>query len=132
MKKTLYATAIFSLITLFSFAQGARFEFKDKNDTYEFGTIKEGEKTTHDFVFTNTGNQPLQILKAEAGCSCTSADWPKIPVMPGKTGVIKVTFNSEGKPGPTLREITIKSNAVLPDPKKERYTIYLKGNVKGK
>lgn len=132
MKKSIFASLILSLFTICSFAQGAKFEFVDKADTYDFGTIKEGEKVSHDYVFTNTGNQPLQILRAEAGCNCTTADWPKVPVMPGKTGVIKVTFNSEGKPGPTLREITIKSNAVLPDPKKERYTIYLKGNVKEK
>ncbi|MFT4062119.1 MAG: DUF1573 domain-containing protein [Edaphocola sp.] len=109
--------------------QGAKFQFKDKNDTYDFGTVKEGAKVEHNFEFTNVGNQPLIILKAEAGCSCTMADWPKTPIAPGKTGAIKVTFNSEGKPGPAIKEITIKSNAVLPKPTMQRYSITLKGTV---
>lgn len=109
--------------------KGAKFEFKDKNDTYDFGTVKEGEKVVHEFEFKNTGDQPLMILKVEAGCGCTTPEWPKTPVMPGKGGSIKVTFNTAGKAGPAYKDVTIKSNAVLADKSKERYSLILKGNV---
>lgn len=109
--------------------KGAKFEFKDKNDTYDFGTAKEGEKVVHVFEFRNAGDQPLQILKVDAGCGCTVPEWPKTPIMPGKSSAIKVTFNTAGKVGPAYKDVTIKSNAVLADKSKERYTLILKGSV---
>lgn len=112
--------------------KGAKFEFKDKNDTYDFGTVKEGEKVVHIFEFKNTGDQPLQILKIDAGCGCTTPEWPKTPIMPGKASSIKVTFNTAGKVGPAYKDVTIKSNAVLADKSKERYTLILKGSVVAK
>jgi len=130
MKKILASLFLLVAAATALYAQkGPRFEFKDKNDTYDFGTVKEGEKVVHVFEFKNAGDQPLQILRVEAGCGCTTPEWPKTPIMPGKTGAIKVTFNTAGKPGPAYKDITIKSNAVLADKSKERYTLILKGNV---
>jgi hypothetical protein len=133
MKQILATAALFLLSTSALFAQkGARFEFKDKNDTYDFGTIKEGEKVTHVFEFKNVGDQPLQILKAEATCGCTKPEFSPRPVMPGKTGTIKVTFDSAGKPGPAHKDITIQSNAVQDDKSKDRYVLTMKGQVQPK
>lgn len=112
--------------------KGARFEFKDKNDTYDFGTVTDGEKVTHVFEFKNVGDQPLQILRAEASCGCTTPEFSPRPVMPGKTGSIKVTFDSAGRVGPTHKDISIQSNAVQNDSSKERYIITLKGTVSPK
>ncbi len=133
MKKVLASLLLVALSAVAVYAQkGPKFEFKDKNDTYDFGTVKEGEKVVHAFEFKNAGDQPLQLLKVDATCGCTVPEWPKTPIMPGKSAAIKVTFNTAGKAGPAIKEITIKSNAVLPDKSKERYTITLKGNVTGK
>ncbi|WP_118976857.1 DUF1573 domain-containing protein [Taibaiella koreensis] len=130
MKRILTAFMIVAASTAVVHAQkGAKFEFKDKNDAYDFGTVKEGEKVVHVFEFKNAGDQPLQILKVEAGCGCTTPEWPKTPVMPGKSSSIKVTFNTAGKVGPAYKDVTIKSNAVLADKSKERYTLILKGSV---
>lgn len=112
--------------------KGAKFEFKDKNDTYDFGTVKDGEKVVHVYEFKNVGDQPLQILKAEASCGCTTPEWTKTPILPGKTGNIKVTFNSEGRVGPANKDISIQSNAVQTDKARERYVLTLKGNVTAK
>ena len=128
--KKLWISLLLAASTSAVFAQkGAVFQFKDKNDTYDFGKVKEGEKVTHTYEFTNTGDQPLQILRVEASCGCTQPDWTKTPVLPGKTGKVSVVFNSEDKVGRTIKEITIQSNAVLPDKNKERYTLFLKGEV---
>lgn len=130
MKKMMMALLLVMAATVAGYAQkGAKFEFKDKNDTYDFGTVKEGEKVVHVFEFKNSGDQPLMILKVEAGCGCTTPEWPKTPVMPGKSSSIKVTFNTAGKAGPAYKDVTIKSNAVLADKSKERYTLILKGSV---
>jgi len=129
MKKIITSVALMALSTTFAFAQkGPVFQFKEK-DIYEFGKVKEGAKVEHVFEFTNVGDQPLQIIKVEATCGCTVPDWqPKTPVLPGKTGTIKVIFNTQGNPGLAYKEVTIKSNAVTPD-KKPRYTLVLKGEV---
>lgn len=127
MKKMLASLVLIATASVA--AQAQKFEFKDKNDTYDFGTAKEGEKVVHVFEFRNSGDKPLQILKVEAGCGCTTPEWPKTPIMPGKSSSIKVTFNTAGKPGPAYKDVTIKSNAILSDKNKERYTIVLKGNV---
>jgi len=81
-------------------------------DSYNFGKIKQGDKVTHDFKFENTGKTPLIITGAVASCGCTTPEWPKEPVKPGDSGVIKVTFNSTGKSGLQDKLITITSNTI--------------------
>lgn len=34
---------------------------------YDFGRVRSGETLTHDFVFNNTGNGPLEILRVKPG-----------------------------------------------------------------
>lgn len=107
---------------------GPRFQFKD-GDTYDFGnSVALGPDVFHEFVFTNTGNQPLVIMDAQPACSCTTPEWPKEAIQPGKTGIIKVGFHAK-KAGPFFKEVFIQSNAILKDGEK-RYTIYIKGEVK--
>lgn len=131
MKKILATLLLTGIVSGAAFAQqnGAVFQFKDANATYDFGKVKEGTKVEHDYMFTNVGNQPLQILKVDASCGCTTPEWPKRPIMPGKSEKIKVTFNSAGNVGKTIKEISIQSNAVLPDKHQQRFTITLKGEV---
>src|SRR5690554_833231 len=102
MKKIISIAIVLMLSATFAIAQkGAKFQFKEKDNTFDFGKVVEGELVTHEYEFKNVGDQPLQILKAEASCGCTTPEWPKSPVMPGKTGKIKVSFNSEGRVGAT-------------------------------
>jgi hypothetical protein len=74
---------------------------------HNFGTIKQGEVVTHEFKFTNTGKEPLIINNAAGSCGCTVPEWPKEPIRPGGTGVIKVTFNSAGKANVQDKQVTI-------------------------
>jgi len=81
-----------------------------KQTSYDFGTIKQGEKVNYDFKFTNTGKTPLIVSNATASCGCTVPETPKDPIAPGKEGVIKVVFNSTGKTGKQDKVITVSSN----------------------
>ncbi|RKR84766.1 uncharacterized protein DUF1573 [Mucilaginibacter gracilis] len=83
-----------------------------ESDSYDFGKIKEGDKVSHNFKFTNSGKSPLIISSAVASCGCTTPEWPKEPVKPGDSGVIKVTFNSAGKGGLQDKLITITANTI--------------------
>ena len=70
---------------------------KFAEDTYDWGTVMDGDKVTHVYKFTNTGNEPLVISNAKGSCGCTVPEWPKDAIAPGKSGEIKVIFNSQGK-----------------------------------
>ena len=85
--------------------------FEFAKSTYDFGTIKSGEKVSYDFKFKNVGKTPLIISDAQATCGCTVPEKPNHPIAPGEEGVIKVVFNSEGKFGKQDKVVTITSNA---------------------
>jgi hypothetical protein len=85
---------------------------KFEKESHDFGKIKTGDKVNYDFKFTNTGKSPLIISEAHATCGCTIPEWPKAPVKPGESGIIKVTFNSAGKTGLQDKQITVTANTV--------------------
>lgn len=97
---------------------------------FDFGSVKDGEKVTHDYKFTNTGSEPLIISNATGSCGCTVPVWPKEAIAPGKSGVIKVAFDSAGKGtpegSPQSKRVTITANT---DPV-ETY-LEIKGKVVG-
>jgi hypothetical protein len=94
-------------------------------ETIDFGTITQGDKVTREFVFTNTGKQPLIITEVKVTCGCTDPKFTKEPIAPGKTSTITVTFNSAGKMGMQSKPITIISNNRDGD-----VILHLKGEVK--
>ncbi|NNE27548.1 MAG: DUF1573 domain-containing protein [Saprospiraceae bacterium] len=95
---------------------------------YDFGMVMEGEKVVHEYSFTNTGDEPLIISNAKGSCGCTVPDWPREPIAPGESNVIKVQFDSKnkGKVGGGLqsKRVTITANT---DPVNTYLTI--KGKV---
>ena len=94
------------------------------DSVYDFGKINEGEKVTYNYRFRNTGNNALIISSATASCGCTVPEKPEEPVKPGEGGSLKEVFNSEGKPGPTYKTVTVISNAYQGFP-----LLQLKGEV---
>ncbi len=78
--------------------------------THSFGTINEGEKVTYDFAFRNDGKSPLLIEGAEGSCGCTVADYPREPLAPGKSAMMKVIFSSAGKQGHQEKDVAINAN----------------------
>jgi len=97
-------------------------EFKEL--TMTFDTITEGDLFDHKFVFTNTGNAPLEIKSATASCGCTQPSYPFIPVEPNEQGHIAVRYNSVGKEGDQKPEVSILTNI-----DKNEIILYLEGFV---
>lgn len=91
---------------------------------FDFGTVNEGEKVSHTYTFTNTGNEPLILSNAKGSCGCTVPSWPREPIAPGATGEITVEFNSKNKKGKRNQKVTITANTNPP-----QSFIYLKGDV---
>jgi hypothetical protein len=97
---------------------------KFDKEEHDFGTLLQGEVVTYSFHFTNTGNPPLIISDVGSSCGCTVGDYPREPIAPGKTGDIKVTYNSSGHHGFQSRFLTVMSNT---NPAKT--TLRIKGTV---
>lgn len=80
-------------------------------DSHDFGTIPEGPAAEYEFKFKNTGNEPIVISKVHASCGCTTPSYSKEPVKPGETGTVKAVYNTQGRPSPFNKSITVISNA---------------------
>ena len=92
----------------------------------DFGVIKEADgKVSHTFVIKNEGEAPLVVTRVIASCGCTTPEWTKEPIAPGKTGDIKVTYNPAGRPGPFSKSISVYSNG-----KTGSFLLTIRGEVK--
>lgn len=103
---------------------GPKITFKELEHNY--GTLQKGGDGNCEFVFTNDGNEPLILTGVRASCGCTTPTWTKEPVMPGKTGTIKVRYNTNNV-GSFTKTITVTSNAV--NVANSRIVLKIKGKV---
>jgi len=114
--KQLAITFVFALLfTTISVAQneppkGPTTTIEFEEAVFDFGTIESGEKVSHLFTFTNTGDTPLVLINAKGSCGCTVPQWPKEPIAPGEKGQILVEFNSKGKSGAQNKRVTLTCN----------------------
>ncbi|MBD1426328.1 DUF1573 domain-containing protein [Sphingobacterium arenae] len=105
--------------------QGGKIEFEES--VYDFGEIKEGEVVDHVYTYTNTGTAPIILSQVSASCGCTTPSYTQTPVLPGKSGEVKVSFDSNGQVGKQQKIVTISSNA-----ENRVTTVQLKGEVLSK
>lgn len=79
--------------------------------THNFGKIAEEiGSATCEFTFTNTGKTPIVIQDIRTSCGCTTPSYTKEPVLPGKTGTIKVSYSTIGRVGSFTKKITVFTN----------------------
>jgi len=82
----------------------------DKMD-HLFGKISEDAgPAVHLFNFANMGNVPLVISACNASCGCTTPEWTKEPILPGKSGFIKVSYDPKNRPGAFTKTVTVFAN----------------------
>jgi hypothetical protein len=93
-------------------------------EVHDFGTINEGDMVETEFLVTNDGEVDLIISDAKGSCGCTVPEPPKEPIKPGASAPIKVTFNSQGKPGEQKKTVTLTTNT-----EKGYETFEIKANV---
>lgn len=94
-------------------------------EVHDFGKIEESAGTVStEFTFKNVGKAPLIIQRVQASCGCTTPEYTNEPVLPGKTGTIKVTYSTVGRPGVFNKDVTIFTN--VPD---AIYKVHIKGEV---
>jgi hypothetical protein len=117
---TLISLLLFA--TGFSFAQSEIIVFEEK--VQRFGKVEEGETVLLQYSFLNIGNVPLFFNSYHVNCICTTVALPETPIHPDSSGIIYLTFDTNGKFGYQERNVTLQSNV-------GKSTLVFKGVVKG-
>ena len=117
--KIKFSLTLLSLFTfMFSYSQDKIIvnpnapEITFEKELIDMGTYEQydDESSRCEFIFTNTGKEPLIIEKAKGSCGCTVPEWPKEPIAPGESAIMKINYD-EKRVGPYTKSITITSNA---------------------
>ncbi len=77
---------------------------------YDYGTIDQGDDGKCEFIFRNTGKNPLVLNNVRPSCGCTVPKWSKEPIKSGEKSSIEVRYNTN-KAGSFSKSITVHSNA---------------------
>ncbi len=93
--KLYFAIIIIALSSATGFGQMA--ELSIDRSVFKFPKTYEGTQLEHEYLITNTGDAPLIISDYQVSCSCTKAELPKKPILPGETYPLRVTFDTNGK-----------------------------------
>lgn len=83
---------------------------KWKNTDLDLGSIEHSKPKTIEFEFTNTGDVAVIINQVQAGCGCTSVNYPKEPVAPGATAKITAIYNA-AVIGAFNKHVTVNTSA---------------------
>lgn len=108
--------------------------FKALTEVVDYGEVAYKADGTREFKFKNEGSEPLLVTNAKGSCGCTVPDWPKDPIMPGQTGVIKIKYDTS-REGAFTKSVTVTTNEVASkdangSPVFKTYTVQVKGTVK--
>jgi hypothetical protein len=123
MKKFILSLFASMLITTAIWAQAqngagtgnlADAKVKFAKETIDFGKTQLNKPVTVDFEFTNVTKEPVLIEAARASCGCTTPNWTKEPILPGKKGKVTATYSANGA-GQQNKTIWVKFKGVDQD-----------------
>lgn len=102
----------FLLVPATSFSQDVtkRSKLKVETPEYNFGTVTQGVKVTHEFIVKNIGEADLVIQKVIPSCGCTASSVSSDTIPPGGEGKIKVEFDTTGFSGEKLKTVRVLTN----------------------
>jgi hypothetical protein len=124
----IFAVILFGFTVLILPAQASgsgapRLKFKETS--WDFGKIKQGEIVSHEFVFTNEGDDTLKIERVASSCGCTAVLVSDQEIPARKQGKVEVKFNSQGYGGNITKVIYVFSN----DPNEAQKPLEIKADV---
>ena len=127
MRKILLIAFILTFSTLNLNAQTSKTTVPETiiftNTVHDYGTITQGADGNCEFKFTNKDKEPLVLSNVTSSCGCTVPVWPREPIAPGKSGSIKVKYDTN-RVGVFTKSITVISNAA-----NTPVMLQIKGNV---
>jgi hypothetical protein len=78
---------------------------------HDFGKVEEGPEVKKLFRFANLGKGTLRIERVQPSCGCTGAEADgRNEIPPGESGAIRVSYNTNGRPGHTIKTVTVVTN----------------------
>ena len=120
--KKYYVGFLFLFSISIAFSQNNKISFEKSE--HNFGDIEEnGGKVSYKFTFTNNTKNPLKILSVKPSCGCTTPDWSKDEIKPGKDGYVIAEYNPRGRPGVFRKSLSVITND------NQRSLIFIKGKV---
>jgi hypothetical protein len=90
---------------------------------HDYGTIQQHGDGNCEFKFTNEGKEPLILSNVRSSCGCTVPTWPRQPILPGQSEVIKVKYDTK-RVGMINKSVHVYSNA-----KVSPLTLKIKGKI---
>ena len=107
MKRLLVAASVLFMSSAVMAQQTPDEVMKVNTEKYDFGKIKQNVPVSVYFELTNTSSKPLVVENTWGTCGCTTPEKPTEPIMPGKTGKIKVVYNAAAL-APFTKDVFIK------------------------
>ena len=107
MKRLLVAASVLFMSSAVMAQQKPDEVMKVNTEKYDFGKIKQNVPVSVYFELTNTSSKPLVVENTWGTCGCTTPEKPTEPIMPGKTGKIKVVYNAAAL-APFTKDVFIK------------------------
>ncbi|WP_288460290.1 DUF1573 domain-containing protein [uncultured Chryseobacterium sp.] len=80
-----------------------------KSESIDVGNIPQGKPKTIRFEFTNTSKKPIIIENVAPSCGCTTADYTKTPILPGKKGFVEASYNAAAA-GPFMKTVNVTTS----------------------
>lgn len=93
---------------------------------HDYGTMEQHDDGRCEFKFKNTGKEPLILSNVRSSCGCTVPEWPRQPILPGQSEVIKVKYDTK-RIGGINKSVYVYSNGV-----KSPITLKIKGKINAK
>ncbi len=94
-----------------------------EEQSIDLGEIKQYHQAEVVFKMKNTGGKTVMILDAKKSCGCTDVEYPRKPILPGKTIKVKVTYDAE-ELGVFQKDITLTMSDGTP-----KQVIHFQGEV---
>ncbi len=94
-------------------------------ETFNYGQVQSGQMVEFEFIFRNTGKDPLRILKTKPSCGCTGSETEMTLLKKGQSSKIKGRFDTRGRSGQQHHNITVHTN----DPERPVVVLYIQGEV---
>lgn len=82
---------------------------KWKSESVDVGNIPQGKPKLIRFEFTNTSSEPIIIENVAPSCGCTTADYSKKAIAPGKKGFVEASYNAAAV-GPFVKNVTVTTS----------------------
>lgn len=90
---------------------------------HDYGTFAQHGDGNCEFKFTNDGKEPLILSNVRSSCGCTVPTWPRQPVLPGQSEIIKVKYDTK-RVGMINKSVYVYSNA-----NESPITLKIKGKI---